>query len=175
MGLFSGVLKIVPLFIFVRSAGCKINSLFCEPSADFACARANPYLDEYLSCWMNNDNNKTANTAEQVDWAAIAWAPHYTELLKRFTGVEFAVPAPELLVGIGALELVSWLLLWTPLARLGALGLFATMVGAIEMHVVVQGDPLEKLGLQISLLFAAGYLAFLAPAEPAAPAKRKRE
>jgi len=64
MGLFSGVLKIVPLFIFVRSAGCKINSLFCEPSADFACARANPYLDEYLSCWMNNDNNKTANTAE---------------------------------------------------------------------------------------------------------------
>ena len=164
MGLFSGVLKIVPLFIFVRSAGCKLNSLFCERSHEFACATANPYLDEYLSCSIAN--NGTANTAEVMFWSEALWAPHYTEMLTKLSGgaiQDVTVPHRELLLAIGVLELLGWLLLWTPFERSGAMLLFFIMCGALEMHLVPMGEPLEKLGLQIALLFASGFVAFLQP------------
>ena len=53
--------------------------------------------------------------------------------------------------------------------RSGALLLFIIMCGALEMHLVPLGEPLEKLGLQIALLFASGFIAFLQPQPPPRP------
>ena len=52
----------------------------------------------------------------------MAWAPHYTELLSKYLSVDFTVPSKELLIGLGAIELLAWLLLpdsagWHPNVR----------------------------------------------------------
>eukprot|EP00300_Choanocystis_sp_HF-7_P025424 c27261_g1_i1.p1 GENE.c27261_g1_i1~~c27261_g1_i1.p1 ORF type:complete len:199 (+),score=41.19 c27261_g1_i1:52-597(+) len=148
------ILKIVPLIIILRSGLCKLDIpvLLCDGAL---CPKA---IGQEADC------TPTGNSAECKAWCQNAWVPHYQQVFSKW-GLNWPLPCSEkdgfvLLKAIGAIEFGSYILLWLR-PRLGAFLIFATMIGAIEMHVFGLGDSLSHLWIQYAILAAAALILVL--------------